>query len=181
MTRLPFRYRWLILLIGGILTDDAFSQPLEIALYRVKVTTKSGNRFRGILEDMTENYLYIDHNTEEIPTDIIRKVIIRRVNKKVAIITGAITGGLLTGYLANESLKRNQTNSVGAYGLTLTFAAAGGAAAGLVAGSAIGDLSSRDIRPLDPVNPGISLFRQLEPFSVRYQQDFINRLPKKDN
>ena len=169
-----------MLLISGVLADDAFAQPLKIATYRVKVITNSGDRFQGILEDITEDDLYLDHHTEDIPSASIRRVTIRRVDKRVALVTGAVIGGLITGYLANESLKSNRTSGVATYGLTLTFAAAGGAAAGLIAGAAIGNLTSRVVRPLDPNNPGISLFRQLEPFSVRYQQDFINRLPKND-
>lgn len=191
MTGLVFRYLWFILLIGSALTNNVLSQQLKVSVYRAKVITKEGKRFRGTLEYITEEYLYVsDQNKkrssdfiyhEEIPTDLIRKVVIRRVNKKSAIITGASIGGLVTGYLGNESLKRNRPSNSVAYGLTLTFAAAGGAAAGLLLGSAVGNLTNRVVRPLDSANPGVSLFRQLEPFSTRYQQDFIDRLPQNNN
>ncbi|GAB4010676.1 hypothetical protein GCM10028808_22260 [Spirosoma migulaei] len=116
-----------------------------------------------------------------IPFANIQKVVIRRKSKKNALISGAIVGGLLTGYVANQSLQKNPVRGPVIYGLTLTLSAAGGAAAGLLVGSALGNLNRRVIRPLDQRNPDLSLFRQLQPFSWRYQQDIINRLPQKEN
>ncbi len=142
---------------------------------------KDGSRFRGLLVNITDSYLYLGNEHHRrgspIPLDGIRKVVIHRQSKKNALISGAIIGGLLTGYLSNKSLQKNQPSTPVTYGLTLTFAAAGGAAAGLLVGSAIGNLTSRVIRPRDVNNPEISLYNQLEPFTTRYQQDLINRLP----
>ena len=145
--------------------------------------TKAGKHFRGILNDINDTDLLIGstrnrYREEAIPLSSIRKVAIRRINKRSAIVTGAVLGGLLTGYLSNQSLQKNQPNSPVLYGLTLTFAAAGGAAGGLLVGAAAGNLAKRVIRPLPLAEPELSLFYQLEPFSIRYQQGFINRLPK---
>ena len=93
-------------------------------------------------------------------------------------ITGAIIGGLAAGFASYNSLQRNQPSSAVSYGITLTFATAGGAAAGLLVGSMIGNLKKIVIRPAMFTDPERSLFRQLEPFTWRYQQDIINRLPK---
>ncbi|WP_223860357.1 hypothetical protein [Spirosoma validum] len=161
------------------------AQQLAVDAYWVKIVTTEGNRFSGVLSDIDNSHLYLtqERNTwrtddGRIPIDRIRKVAIRRKNQTPAVITGAVLGGLLVGYLANQSLRTNQTRSPVSHGLTLTFAIAGGAAGGVVIGSAVGRLTRRVIRPLQLVDPATFLLRQLEPFSVRYQQDFMYRLPK---
>lgn len=94
------------------------------------------------------------------------------------LITGAIVGALSIGYLANQSLVANPARSPVAHGLTVTFAAAGGAAVGLLLGSEVSRINRKVIRPLDRGSPEASLVQQLEPFTLRYQQDVLNRLPK---
>lgn len=173
------------LVVSDLVMATLAAQPPKVEAYRARVVTQAGKRVRGTLDEITNGYLYVSskhtgYQEEEIPLGEIRKVVIHRVNKKSALISGAVIGGLVTGFLSNESLQKSQTSSPITYGLTLTFAAAGGAAAGLVLGSAIGNLTSRIIRPRDRINPGLSLFYQLEPFTVRYQQNLINRLPKID-
>ncbi|MFD2937129.1 hypothetical protein [Spirosoma flavum] len=166
----------LILSIAGTL----FAQKPAIDAYRIKVVTTRGHRFRGVLDDINDTYLYIIHErnsprqVETIPLDAIRKVVIRRNSKTTVNVTGAIVGGLIVSFLAEQSLQKNPTRSPVAHGVTLTFAAAGGAAGGLLLGSAIGNATSRVVRPYNNSN----LLRQLEPYSMRYQQDLINRLPK---
>ncbi len=159
-----------------------FAQKPTVDAYRIKVVTKDGYRFRGTFSDIDNSFIYLSFGRysqeDRIPLTSIRKVVIRRNNKKSVLISGAIVGGLLSGYLANESIKTSPTRSPVAHGVTVAFAAVGGAASGLLLGSVIGSISSRVIRPLNLVNPDVSLFRQLEPFSLRYQQDIINRLPK---
>ena len=164
----------------------ACAQALMLERYQVRVVTKDGVRFKGILNEVTDNDLYIDYpnqgsyyRSEQIPLADIRKLFIRRENKKNRLITGAIIGGLIAGFLANESLQKYQPRSSVTYGLNLTFAAAGGAAIGVVLSSVIGNVSrSRVIRPLDPTHPELSLQHQLEPYSLRYQQDIMNNLPR---
>lgn len=164
------------------LSIPSWAQQPKAVVYQIKVFTKAGNHLRGILEEVTDSYLYLRNEKRgqsgRIPFANIQKVVIRRKSKKNALISGAIVGGLLTGYVANQSLQNNPVRGPVIYGLTLTLSAAGGAAAGLLVGSAIGNSTRRVIRPLDQNNPDLSLFRQLQPLSWRYQQDFINRLPK---
>ncbi|WP_245563737.1 hypothetical protein [Spirosoma luteum] len=178
-----FRCLWLTLLIGCFLTDTLWAQQPAIAGYHVNVKTRSGNHFSGLLQEVTRSYLYIgnDHDEPEsrIPLDDVLKVVIRRQNKKNAVISGAVVGGFILGFITNQSLQRVPPRSLSTYGLILTFAAAGGAAGGALAGSTIHNVTTgRTIRPPNNENASLSLFRQLEPFSAHYQQDFINRLPK---
>ncbi|GAB2514750.1 hypothetical protein [Spirosoma aerophilum] len=153
-------------------------QPFE-TVYRIKVVTKSGERYRGLLSDITDSNVYLGKSLPGavIPLSDIQKVVLRRNSKKNALITGASIGGLVTGFAAFQSLKTNQARTLVTYGLTLTFAAASGAAAGMLVGSGIGNLKKIVIRPVAFANPEQSLFRQLEPFTTRYQEDVIKRLP----
>jgi hypothetical protein len=177
------RFLVLIALIMRLFSIETFAQEPLVEEYRVRIVTKEGNRFRGVLDEVTDSQLYVEtrpqHWRRRIPLSAVRKVVIRRENKKTVLITGAVIGALIVGFISNESLRQNPARSPVAYGLTLAFASAGGATAGLILSSAIGNVSSRVIRPLDPANPEGSLRRQLEPFSVEYQQDLLNRLPDK--
>lgn len=186
MTRLLFRYLWLTLSTGFLLTNTLWAQQPAAALYQVKVKTKMGTLFFGLLGDVTSSYLYVRSDQYEavnrIPLDDILKVVIRRQSKKNAIISGAVVGGGILGFITNQSLQSVPPRSSFTYGLILTFAAAGGAAGGALAGSTIHNVStSRTIRPPKNKDASLNLFRQLEPFCARYQQDFINRLPKNNH
>jgi hypothetical protein len=183
LTLLPLRYLWLTLLTGCFLTNTLWAQQPVVARYYVKVKTRSGNHFLGLLQEVTSSYLYIGNDEYEsasrIPLDDITKVAVRRYNKKNAVISGAAVGGVILGYVTNQSLQKDRPRNLFTYVLTLTFAIASGAAAGALAGSTVHNVTtSRTIRPPKNENPSLGLFRQLEPFSARYQQDFINRLPK---
>ncbi|WP_080054863.1 hypothetical protein [Spirosoma aerolatum] len=176
-------YFWLAFFVSSSLSTTLQAQKLTVDIYRARVITYTGERYRGLLDDLTDTELILSSQhgyriDEEIPLRQIRKVVIRRTSKKSAIITGSIIGGLAAGFASYKSLQRNQPSSAVNYGITLTFAAAGGAAAGLVVGSFVNNLASRSIRPLDLSNPELSLYRQLEPFTVRYQQDLFNRIPQ---
>ncbi|WP_020601475.1 hypothetical protein [Spirosoma spitsbergense] len=186
MTWSLFRYFWLTLFTGCFLTDTLWAQQPAVAGYHVKVKTSSGNYFSGLLQEVTSSYLYIGNDPYEpesrIPLDDVLKVVIRRQNKKNAVISGAVVGGLMLGFITNQSLQRVPPRSLFTYGLILTFAAAGGAAGGALAGSTLHNVStSRTIRPPKNEDASLNLFRQLEPYSARYQQDFINRLPQTNN
>jgi len=173
--------RLLLACLFLLVSTGLFAQKPVIEEYRVRVVTKTGYRLRGILDDVTASHLTVNYayrQTERVPLSNVRKVVLRRANKKTVQITGAVVGGLLVGFIANQALKDRPARSPVLQGLSITFAAAAGATAGLILSSAIGNLTSRVIRPLDPVNPDLSLQRQLEPFSIRYQQDLLNRLPK---
>ena len=170
--------------MGYFLNNPLWAQQQTIALYQVKVKTQTGNHFFGLLEDVSNSYVYIRNDPYEsvnrIPLDEVLKVVIRRQNKKNAVLSGAVAGGLILGFVTNQALQRNQPpRSSVTYGLTLTFAAACGAAVGALAAATIHSVTTgRTIRPPNNENASLNLFRQLEPFSARYQQDFINRLPK---
>ncbi|GAB4029324.1 hypothetical protein [Spirosoma gilvum] len=159
------------------------AQKLTFDTYQARVITVAGKHYRGLLEEVSDTDLRLtsfrgNGIDEEIPLRQIRKVVIRRTSKKRAIITGAIIGGLASGFASYKSLQQNQTSNAFIYGITLTFASAGGAAAGLVVGSVVNNVTGRVIRPLDMTNPELSLFRQLEPFTYRHQQNLMKRLPK---
>ncbi|WP_157634650.1 hypothetical protein [Spirosoma panaciterrae] len=165
-----------------LLSYPALAQQPAETVYHIKVVTKSGEHYKGILSDVTDANVYVAYEKRLVSgrvalTDI-RKIVLRRNSKKNAMITGAIIGGLAAGFASYNSLQRNQPSSAVNYGITLTFAATGGAAAGLLVGSGIGNLKKIVVRPAMFANPELSLFRQLEPFTWRYHQDIINRLPK---
>ncbi|WP_020596894.1 hypothetical protein [Spirosoma panaciterrae] len=182
MKPLTLPYLCLAIFIVSSLSATLQAQKLTFDVYRARVITMTGERYRGVLEEVSDTDLRLTsyHGNwidEEIPLRQIRKVVIRRISKKRAIITGSIIGGLAAGFASYKSLQRNQTSNDINYGITLTFAAAGGAAAGLVVGSFINNVTGRVIRPLDITNPELSLYRQLEPFTYRHQQNLIKRLP----
>lgn len=166
-----------MLLVGVFLSTPLFSQKLAIDAYYVRVITKEGDRLRGILEEVDDSYLSISTQSQ-IPLHSIRKVALRRKNKTSVLITGSLVGGLLVGYLAHQSLRKNGTRSAVAHGLTITFAAAAGATGGLLVSSGINSITHKVVRPPDGANAELYLARQLAPFSVTFQQDVLNRLPK---
>ncbi|GAB4027972.1 hypothetical protein [Spirosoma koreense] len=186
MSLVLLRYPWQLLLLLGLATVPGLAQRPAVATYRVKVVTTDGGRFNGLLSDVDASYLYLSEegsgwHTDDgrIAVNTIRKVSLRRQKQTPALITGAILGGLAAGYLSNRSLLARQTRSPVTHALTLTFAIAGGAAIGLLAGAAAGRITHRVVRPTNQPDAGLNLVRQLEPFSERYQLEFINRLPKK--
>ncbi|CAN5422681.1 hypothetical protein BH09BAC4_BH09BAC4_40920 [soil metagenome] len=176
MSLFPLRYLWLLLLLSALFPNRSIAQKPTFDTYRIRVVTKEGDRFRGPMDDIDNSYLYL--RDERIPLARIRKVVIRSNTNKPMLVTGAIVGALAIGYLANQSLRTNQTRSPVAHGLTVTFAAAGGAAVGLLLGSAASRINHKVIRPVNQGSPETSLVRQLEPFTLRYQEDILNRLPK---
>lgn len=173
----PFLRRcwWLTLLIFLRLSTGLFAQEIIVDAYYARVTTVEGNHLSGLLTDVDSSHVYIGYG-DQIPLQVIRKVTLRRKNKTLALLTGAITGGLLTGYLAHQSLQTSQVRSSVSYGLTLMFAVVGGAAGGLLAGSGVHSLSRKVIRPPNTADADVYLLRQLTPFSISYQQRIINRL-----
>lgn len=181
MIRCRIRFFWLLLLTVSMVPADLLAQSPSIEVYRVRVVTRDGHKPRGILSEINETNLFVGSHGEGMPVSVslssIRKVVIRRNSRKGAQITGAVLGSLLTGYASVRSLEKSPSSSPVLYGVTVLFSAASGALAGVLTGSLIGNLSSRVIRPLDNRQPEISLFHQLEPLTVEYQQNLMNRLP----
>ncbi|MBC8151961.1 MAG: hypothetical protein H7Z72_03535 [Bacteroidetes bacterium] len=173
---------WLVL--SGVTTGTLSAQKLTVETYRVTVVTKTGERSRGIFDDVTPTALYHGAGIRSgpgtgaraIPLEKIRKVVLRRANKRLAIRTGAIVGGVAFGLLTAQGLQKNPTRNPVAYGLTLLFGAGTGAVVGAGAGALVGTISHRVIRPRDRENSLDDFRRQLEPFTVRYQDDVFNRI-----
>lgn len=158
----------------------------SIEVYKAKIVTTDGRRIRGTLDDVTDQYLYVNRanasyyrRREEISLAKIRKVIIRQ-NRRRNTLEGAVVGAGLTSFLLIQSSKKSGFRSPVLYGLNLIMGATAGAAAGALIGHSIGSVSARVIRPLgrgsaETVNE--SLRRQLQPFTYSYQNDLLNRLP----
>lgn len=170
------RYGWPILLINLLPSTRLFAQKLVVDAYDARILTKEGGHLRGLLTDVDSSYVYVGYGGQ-IPLQLIRKVTLHRKNKIYALSTGAILGGLLTGYLAHQSLQTSQTRSPLAHGITVTFAVVGGAAGGLLAGSGVHSLSRKVVRPPRTSDANRYLLRQLTPFSTGYQRRILNRVP----
>lgn len=162
------------------------AQELEVVEYRARVLTKGGNRLRGILEEVTGEYLYVDylnskshHRSGKIPLTSIRKVVIR-YNRRRSTLEGAIVGGGLAAFATIRSSKKNGFRSPVVYGLNLAIAVGAGAGIGALIGRNIGPAARKTIRPFGqtPDEAAESLRRQLKPFTYTYQNDVLNRVPQ---
>lgn len=151
------------------------AQQPAVDVYRARVVTTRGYSVRGTLEDVDSFSVYVGGHY--VPLSMIRKVVIRRQNNKRTYLLGAVLGAIAVGYITNQSLQKNPTSSAAAHGLTVGLGAVGGGAAGLLVGSALGTLNAKVVRSNKSANADISLYRELRPFSVRYQQRLLNRLP----
>ena len=167
----------LILTLGAV--SFTFAQKLTAEDYHATVVTRQGKRIRGVLDDVTVDKVYLTGESATlriVPLDMIRKVVVRRDNKRPAVRTGAIIGGLVFGFFTVEGLKKNPTSNPISAGLTLLLATGTGAAVGAGAGAIVGNVASRVVRPGTRDNQLDDLRRQLEPFSVRYQRDVLRRV-----
>jgi hypothetical protein len=168
----------IVLFVSQAATSQA-QQP-TVELYRVRVITKNGDRFRGTLEDIDSSFVYIGgFGGDMVPLGLIRKVVLRRNSKKRVQLVGIALGAIAGGYLANRGLEKNPTRSIVLHGVTVSFSAVGGAIVGLLVGSGIGNINTRVIRPAE-LNSS-SLYRELKPFSERYQQEMIDHLNNSRN
>ena len=152
--------------------------------FRGRVITKGGNQLRGILREVTDEYLYMDyinsrpyHRSEKIPLSVIRKVLVRPNRHNT--LEGGILGGSLAAYLTIRSSTKNGFRSPVVYALNLALAVGGGAAIGAIIGRNIRPLLPRTIRPYGqtPEEAVKSLRLQLEPLSYANQTDILNRVP----
>lgn len=178
--------RWALTAILMLLWSAATAQESAAEEYRVRVTTKSGNHIRGILNEVTDEYLYVGyldsrphHRSEKIPLRVIHKAVIRYKRSKHTL-EGAVVGVGLAAFLTIQSSNRNGFRSPVVYGLNLVIAAGAGAAIGAIIGRNIGSISRRTIRPIGqtPDEAAESLRRQLKPFTYEYQNDILNRVPQ---
>lgn len=173
---------WLVL--SGLTAGKSLAQKLVIEAYRVTVVTKTGERSQGVFDDVTTTTLYHGDGARSgpgtgaraIPLENIQRVVLRRVNKRPSIRAGALVGGIALGLLTAQGLQKNPTRNPIAYGLTLLFGAGTGAVIGAGAGALVGTISHRVVRPRDRENSLDDFRRQLEPFTVRYQNNVFNRI-----
>ena len=182
MLRYPVMMVTLILSCSTIVAAQKFS----VETYKVRVVTQGGNRFRGVLDDVTDQYLYVEHahsmphnRSAKIPLTLIRKVTIR-YNRRKHTLEGALVGGGVAGFFTIRSSKKNGFRSPVVYGLNLAVAVGGGAGIGALIGRKIGPISRKTIRPFGrtPDEAAESLRRQLTPFTYEYQNDVLNRVPQ---
>lgn len=164
-----------------LLAAVSVAQQPAVEPYQVRIVTDAGERYRGVLYDVTNEAVFLDGDFGDdaaIPLRTVRKAVLLRKNKRTGAVAGAILGGLGIGWLANQSFERSPPRSSIARGVTLTFAIAGGAGFGLVAGSLLGGLRRRIVRPAAGDIGRQRLAQQLRPFSLRYQQDVLDQLPQ---
>ena len=180
--------RYPVLIVTLILSCSATvaAQKFSVETYRVRVVTQGGNRFRGVLNDVTDQHLYVEHahpipqnRNAKIPLALIRKVTIR-YNRRKSTLEGAIIGGGLAGFATIRSSKKNGFRSPVVYGLNLAIVVGAGAGIGALIGRNIGPISRKTIRPFGPTPDEMaeSLRRQLAPFTFEYQNDVLNRVPQ---
>lgn len=150
--------------------------------YRAVVHLTNGGRISGVLDEVADGKLafvpsepiYFRHTTAEsyvLALNRIDRVVLKRLDKRRAIRTGFILGGLTGGYLTYRSNQRNPYRSP-LLGVTAVILGAGasGVVGGFV-GSLFGGSSRRVIRPSNGNDPVESLEKQLRPFTQVYQDD----------
>jgi hypothetical protein len=167
---------WLTLTMA----DAAAAQTLTVETYRATVITKTGQRYQGLLDEVTDSTLCFIPGTSAddpvVPLSGIGRVVIRRSNRRGTVRSGAVAGSLLFGLLTANGLRQNPTSSPVAYGLTLFFGVGTGAALGAGGGWLLSSAARRTIRPNPRADSPDGFRRQLEPFSVRYQTDLFRRI-----
>ncbi len=176
----------LVLFLSFTSVSTLLAQSSSVELYRIKVVTVEGERWRGILNDVSNVDVLIgeDHQASpgfrytesRIPLARIRKIILRRYSRRKSAIQGAILGGLAVGYVVVESTRRSQFRNPALYGLNLGLAIVGGGAAGALIGHSIGPITRKIIKPTgrDQGDTDENLRRQLLPFTYSYQNDVLN-------
>ena len=161
------------------------AQQPAVEEFRVRVITNDGHHVHGILDDVTDQHLYVDcvnarsyHRSEKIPLTAIRRAIIRSNRRKT--LEGPLVGAAITSFLSIDSGRKNGFRSPVIFGLNVVLAAAVGAAAGALVGRAIRLTGHKTIRPFGrtPEEIANSLRLQLEPFSLANQNTILNRMPQ---
>ena len=98
--------------VGLLFSANTVAQDLATGEFRARVTTKGGNHIRGILEEVTDEHLYVDHmnsgshhGIEKIPLTVISKVALRS-NRRRHTLEGAVVGGGLASFVTIQSSKK---------------------------------------------------------------------------
>ncbi|GAB3490991.1 hypothetical protein GCM10027341_03440 [Spirosoma knui] len=177
------RYYALVFLL--LCVPAAYAQTSKPESYKIKIVTLEGDRFIGILDDVSQTAISLSNETSngfryedgEVPLANVRKLVLRRNSRKKSAIQGGVVGALVLGYTVIQSSKKNGFRSPAVYSLNLGLAMVGGAATGGLLGYRIGPIARKVIRPRgrDREEARENLRRQLEPFTYSYQIDVLNR------
>jgi hypothetical protein len=179
--------KWLFIFTALLFRYTPLSgQPRSIENVRAHIITNGGNHLRGTLNDVSNEYLYVEptgprlsYRLERIPLSAIRKVVVR-FKRRTSTVEGAVVGGGLLAFITIRSSQRNPFRSPVLFGINLAASTAVGAAGGALLGSAIGPRTRKTIRPFGQTTEQSveQLRRQLEPFTYTYQSDILNRIPR---
>ncbi len=177
----------LLLLTGMVLLSSATTLRAQSAeVYTATVVTRDGHRTRGLLKEVNETDVIVG-DYRDAPSGLddivalsdISKVVLRRTNQRRATVRGAVAGGIVVGLLTVESSQRNGFRSPVVYGVTLASALVGGALAGALAGNGIRSLFKKTVRPRSrnaSDDSDRNLRRELEPYTLLYQQTILDRV-----
>jgi hypothetical protein len=155
------------------------AQELPLDTYRINIITKAGNRYQGLLNDVTDSTVsYLTGKNNDVGSvnlaDIDR-VVLRRSNQKRLVRNSMLLGSLLFGFLTLNGLERNPTQSSTASAITLFWGTGTGTILGGGAGLLLASiLHRRIVRPSPDADSQTMFRRQLEPLSIRYQTQFFN-------
>lgn len=169
----------LLILLLLALSSPAVSQSFQRPSFRAIVHLKDGGRISGVLDDVGAGVIefvpyeqiYVRHvalESASLPLDQVERVILKRTDKRQAIRTGIIVGGLLGGYLAYQDNQKNGFRSPALAVVSIALSAGAVGMTGALVGSLLGGSTRRTIRPMDSDNPIESLERQLRPFTKVY-------------
>lgn len=176
----------LIILLSLLLSPiKGIAQRYEIGTYKIHILMDSGERMNGFLSGVSESTLYVEDKRRDlikIPLSTIRKIKLIDINNvRSRIISGAILGGLATGYASYQGNNRSPGNSRSPIllGVTIIFGAAGGAGFGALIGKYTAGIGRPHFvfRATGEPESVTRLFHLLEPFSETFQKDVINPYP----
>ena len=116
---------------------------------RIKVVTRAGERYNGLLEAVTDSltvFTFAERKT--LAFDEIRRVVVYRdwEKKRLGALEGAVVGSVGLGLLTYRSLQKNPPRTPVLYGLTLTVGVGAGGLVGALAGSGVHRLLHRVVR-----------------------------------
>ncbi len=183
----------LLILLLLTLPLSAVGQRVQRPDFLAIVHLRGGERIKGTLNEVANgvinfaiyeryhirelgngkkfHYKHLEYGQGSFPLDQVEWVVIKRTDKRKAIRTGMVIGGLTGGYFGYQSSQKSRFRSPILAGISIALSAATVSGLGAVIGSVIGGSSRRVIRPLDRDNPAESLERQLRPFTEVYLDD----------
>lgn len=176
----------LALLTALLLTPGHLAaQDTKPQVYLVRVFTQTGERFRGVLYEVTDSLVYLRENPNElaepfglvIPLAEIEKVVMRKDVKRAPALQGALVGGVGVGFLAVRTVLNRPFRSPVISVMSVLTAVAAGAGTGALVGSAVGRAPRRVVRARHGELDAGRLGGQLRPFAYRNQLDRVYGVP----